>query len=398
MGTNRNLRRIATRAVAVGIAATAFAGLSTTAAMAAPQASSEQAAIVVAAEPQIIAASPVLGPKATASGPRQVTVTGHDGRAVSLVATGEQTRGAQQPAARPVTFKNLTAGRDYTVLIGGRAVAKVTAVDRPQAASGLVVRTNGDDASVALAWTHQQTPRTGGARVQYELTASTTGSDPVRTTVTGERSGVITGLDPKALYAFTVTPRNGAGSGPSTTATMTRSLAAITGTSAKADPAPAPAPTPTPAPEAPRAAAPAPAPANPGPSTRTIYVCPAGFADSGDLCTQARAYTYHDGTETQPYSYHSEFVETSRTWRNFGTDWTGNHCPNGGTWHDGACVGWDVQGNYVAVKDAPPAGWSDNGTSYERTIKVKDSIPAGFTDDGSQWVKSAAKEPRTVTA
>jgi len=148
--------------------------------------------------------------------------------------------------------------------------------------------------------------------------------------------------------------------------------------------------------------------APPAPRTRTIYVCPDGFSDAGDLCTQTRAYTYRTETASQDYTFRTE----SRTeqcsgpgcpgseYRNFGTDWSGTTCPNGGTMHGGQCMDWSTTTRTVTyqVKNAPPAGWYDNGSKYAQDTQVKDSMPAGFTDNGSAWVRSAAKIAREVPA
>ena len=125
-----------------------------------------------------------------------------------------------------------------------------------------------------------------------------------------------------------------------------------------------------------------------------MYVCPDGYAESAGVCRQAIPYTYHSVTETAAYSYHSSFVETSRTYRDWGTDWSGTTCPYGGTMHDGHCLGWDIQGVTVQVKDNPPAGWVDDGTSYVRQVQVKDAMPAGYADDGTAWIRTTGKVAR----
>jgi hypothetical protein len=152
---------------------------------------------------------------------------------------------------------------------------------------------------------------------------------------------------------------------------MTRTLADITGrdgdiavTTVKAiEPAPAPASPPAPA-----------AP----PATRTIYVCPDGFVDAGTSCTKTIAYTF----STITYTFHTE---TS----------PGGPCnylpnPNSPTGLDIYCPPPIVS----TVKDATPAGYTDNGTAW---IK-RDATPTGYTDNGSAWVTTTAKVAREVPA
>ena len=116
------------------------------------------------------------------------------------------------------------------------------------------------------------------------------------------------------------------------------------------------------------------------------------------MCEKTTAYTFHTVTQTSPLTYHGEFVETSRTYRDWGTDWSGTTCPYGGTMHDGHCLGWDIQGYTQQVKDAPPTGWLDNGSTYVRDVPVKDTMPAGYADNGTAWVQTAAKVATVVPA
>ena len=91
-------------------------------------------------------------------------------------------------------------------------------------------------------------------------------------------------------------------------------------------PAPAPAPAPGPAP----GPAPAPAPA-PGPSTKTIYVCPDGYTDTGDACQKTTPYTY----DVVAYTYHLEDVYG---WGQTGWDYSYGYCSgagNSGNWPNG---------------------------------------------------------------
>jgi len=57
-----------------------------------------------------------------------------------------------------------------------------------------------------------------------------------------------------------------------------------------------------------------------------------------------------------------------------------------------------VVDDYANVKDATPAGFTDNGSGWVRDVEVKDAAPTGYADNGSAWVKTAAKVQRTVPA
>jgi hypothetical protein len=204
------------------------------------------------------------------------------------------------------------------------------------------------------------------------------------------------------MYEFSVTPHNALGSGKASTATMNRTLAAITGLpvpngapgdqsadaanaeeAEKVDVPPVQPVTPAPQP----APAPAPKPA-PTPSTRTIWVCPSGYDDVNGVCTQTKDYTFHDVTETKPYSYHTEFVTTG---------WRVDPYPcTSGTMHPDGC--WVALGHDEQVKDATPSGWTDNGSSWERTVEEKDPTPAGWSDNGSVWIRTTAKVEKVVPA
>ncbi|MDD2857210.1 MAG: hypothetical protein PHU75_00895, partial [Candidatus Nanopelagicales bacterium] len=147
---------------------------------------------------------------------------------------------------------------------------------------------------------------------------------------------------------------------------------------------------------------PAPAPVPAGPSTRTIYVCPSGFTDAGSLCNKTMTYTFHSVTTTSPYSYHQQFIQT-------GSHVNYSASPNGGTYYakdkwnptDGSAEGYYAvipDGYYATVKDAPPAGYTDNGSAYSKTELVKDTAPAGYSDNGTAWVTTAAKVAQEVPA
>ncbi len=344
--------------------------------------------------------APAAVPRAIASKPRSITVTNHGGHSVVLFAKGEPIRRDLAPGSAPAVFSGLTAGRTYTIAIGGQPMGAVVALDRPTAASGLTVRTTSTPGTVSLTWRHTATTATGGTDLIYDVTATSPTAPTVRTTVTGVRTATLTGLDTDAVYTFTVAPRNNAGTGKATRAQMTRSLGGATA-GQRSDSAPiaeaasVPAAVPTPA----AAPAPAPAPA-PRPATKTIYVCPDGYATAGDLCQQSTAYTFHTETLTSPYTYHQEqqanTINVPATHN--GTVWTWT-CPSGydsggGQWGVGVCKGTVT----ATVKDAPPAGYTDNGSSYAKEIQVKDTLPVGWTDNGTQWIRTAAKVAMEVAA
>ena len=330
------------------------------------------------------------GPQAVASLPRGIVVTGHDGQPVSLFASGQAPIRKSRPGKAPATFTGLKAGTAYTVVVGAESLGLVTAIDRPAVATRLLVHALGAAGTVTLTWKYVDLKTTGGSAVSFMLSATSPSATSISTRVARTRSATLSGLDSTALYTFSVTASNSAGKGLSTTAGMTKTLAQLAGPVPPTAPVPTtPAPSPTPT------ATSAPAPA---PSTTTIYVCPDTFVEASGVCRKTMAYTYHTVTQTAPFSYHSQFIQTSSTWRDFGTDWSGTTCPYGGTMHDGHCVGWDIQGVTTQVKDDPPSGWLDDGTSYVRDTQVKDAPPAGYADDGSQWVRTVAKEARVVAA
>ena len=355
---------------------------------------------------------------ATPTAPGVITVTTEPGATVTLVSQSRSKAQAYlQKANRSgkATFTKLVPGVTYQVTStfqGDSDSMKITAVTKPGKASALTVSTTNVPNQLQLAWKQKLTPQMGDVtyRVQAIPSKSTL---PTITKETAKTKFMLTGLNTTTGYTFVVTPHNALADGGSTKATMTRSLDDITGRAAtiaepiaepKSEPTPEPKvnPAPTPAP------APQPAPRPSGPSTKTIYVCPSGYSESGDLCIQTKAYTFHTETQTQPYTYHSESrVETcagpdcpGSRYIDFGTDWSGTTCPNGGTMHGGQCLGWTDSTRTVTyqVKDAAPAGWTDNGTAYTQDVQVKDALPAGFTDDGSQWVKTVAKEAKVVPA
>lgn len=405
MSTTRKTATIASAAAAL---VTVIAAVSLGAAAAPAQAATTTGEVIALDTAAVVASSApaavnvTSGPRATATAPREISVVGHGGQPVTLSAKGMATKRIPRPGKAPATFTGLTPGKSYTVRVGGKAIGNVTALDRPSAASGLNVRTTDQPSVVALNWQHQSTAATGGKAVQYVVTATSPTAPTVTAKVSANHAINLSGLDTSALYTFTVTPLNAAGSGKGTKAAMTRSLADITGvgkvpTTASPAPAvdPAPKQTPAPAPAPVAAAAPAPAPAPAAPRTTTIYVCPDGYSANGDLCQQTRAYTFH--TESVPYTYHWGVVG-SHIVHHASTD-PCNYLPNPSspTGLDIYCPpGWDeTVYDYGNIKDATPTGYTDNGTSWDH--QVKDAPPAGFSDDGTQYVKTVAKQAQTIT-
>ena len=359
--------------------------------------------VVAASAPQAVAIS---GPRAIASAPRAISVIGHGGKPVSLSAKGKPAKRIPRPGRAPATFTGLTAGVAYQVRVGGKSIGTVTALDRPTDATNLSVRTTDQPTAVALTWLHRPTQTTGGRNVQYLVSATSPTAATVSARVASTLTANLPGLDPSAIYTFTVTPINTAGPGKATKATMTRSLASITGaTDSTKTPTPVAADT-TPAPKATTQGALAPAPASPSnsnsapaapaaPRTTTIYVCPDGYATNGDTCQQTRAYTFH--IESVAYTYHWGVVGSHIVHHNSTDPCNYLPNPNSPTGLDIYCPpGWDeTVYDYGNIKDATPSGYTDNGTTWEH--QVKDTPPTGFTDDGTQYVKTVSKVAQTIT-
>lgn len=307
------------------------------------------------------------GPWAVASLPRGIVVNGHGGQPVSLFAEGQQPIRRAHPGRRPATFTGLLAGTAYTVVVGGRSVGKVVAVDRPAAPTRLVVHSTATAGDVLLKWTYKDLARTAGSAVTFTVTATSSTAPAVSTRATKTRITMLSGLDPNAIYSFAITPANSAGKGPSTTARMSKTLAQLVGPVPTATPTPAPTPSPTPTPTptpTPSAAAPAPAP----PATRTIYVCPTDYVENGSgTCTRTIAYTFHDevaGPAPQLVSYETSIAA----------------CPGGYNLED---YGWV---KYCRLYGAVPMR------------SVKDATPTGFTDTGTAWVRTVPKDAVVVPA
>ena len=360
--------------------------------------------------------------QATPSAPRAVTVTTEPGTLVTIDAKGVKPKRAVANKDGQVTFTKLKAGKEYTVTTADQE-AQVTPVINVGKASDLTVMTTDRIDTVDFTWSHKATKARGGSDIGYTLTATpltdsngadndanngannddATAPQPISVEAAGNE-GELTGLDPLVMYEFSVTPHNALGNGKASTATMTRTLAQITGLpvptadqagngspatagngSENEQPTPAPAPKPAPAPAP--APKPGPAPA-PKPATRTIWVCPDGYGDVNGVCTQTKDYTFHDVTETKPYTYHTEFVNTG---------WRVDPYPcTSGTAHPDGC--WVPLGYDKQVKDSAPAGWTDNGSAYERTVQEKDDTPSGWSDNGSAWIRTTAKVEKVVPA
>ena len=120
------------------------------------------------------------------------------------------------------------------------------------------------------------------------------------------------------------------------------------------------------------------------------------------------AYTFHTVTTYQNYTYHPETRTEACSgpdcpgsqYVDFGTDWSGTTCPNGGTMHGGQCLGWTTSTRTVTVqvKDATPSGWYDTGSQWAQDSQAKDAMPAGYSDNGTEWVRTAAKIAKVVPA
>lgn len=301
-------------------------------------------------------AIPRSGPVAVASLPRGIVVTRHDGKPVALFAAGQPPLRKSRPGSAPATFTGLTAGTSYTVIVGGSAIGRVVAVDRPQAATRLVVRATTPTGNVNVNWNYRDLKSTGGANVTFLLRATSPTAPTVATRVARMRSATLSGLAPTALYTFSVTPINSAGGGRATTARMTKTLAEISSASVPTAPAPTltPTPTPTPAPAA--------------PATRTIYVCATDYVEnSSGTCTRTLPFTYHQ-VATGPAPILVSYETIARA------------CPAGYNLED---YGWVM---YCRLYGPIP------------TIAVKDPTPAGFTDNGNAWVRTVPKDAVVVPA
>ncbi len=364
---------------------------------------------------------------AVPTAPRTVTVTTNPNTRVTLKAPRTKTRSAKANAKGLATFTKLKAGKKYTVTADGES-ATVVPVLKVGRARDLTIMTTSEPGTITATWAHVASKARGGLTVGYTLTATpvrvavgvTTGvavGDPDVPSIsveTDSTEAVLRGLDPRVLYSFTVTPHNLLGEGRASVARMDRSLAEVSGIAVpSADDADrdsagkTPSAEPSAAPVAAAPPAPTPAPTR-APQTRTIWVCPDEFTEVDGVCTQNRAYTFHTETQTKDYTYTQDRRLEPCTggdcpgseYKDFGTDWSGTTCPNGGTMHDGKCLGWTTGQKWVThqVKDAAPVGWHDDGSQYAKDVEVKDATPSGWSDNGSQWIRTTAKVEKVVPA
>lgn len=265
--------------------------------------------------------------------------------------------------------------------------------------------------AIRMSW-----PKVAGA-THYNLFIIGSASE-IATTTTRATSATVSDMKPHVRYTVIVTPMRSAkaqasmravmakaldGSGAVATMTMTQATSAETTDSdvdVEIDTAPVISPqSPAQAPSAePSSGGSSSAPSAPAaPKTKVIEVCPDGFVDTGSDCEQTISYTFHTETETRAYSYHSEKIGTE--------SWQGT-CDAVYTYWDGfsenvghysyPCTHYrDVFGD---VKDATPAGFTDDGSAWVKHTQVKDTTPSGYCDNGSAWVTTAAKITKVVPA
>lgn len=339
--------------------------------------------------------------------PRTIEIRTQPGAQVVVTARGAKSHRVMANARGIARMANMTPGVNYTVATTDSSTV-VTPVVGAGRARNLAVTTTGAADSVTLTWQHNASPARGGSAVTYRVEATPVDDETAATTVNdvSTTTTTLTGLDPLARYAFRVTPVNALGDGKSALVTMETNLSALTGLPApetNPEPSAPTKPTTPPEPAEPReshtspapavapAAAPAaqPAPAQPArPTTRTIYVCPDGFADVDGVCTKTMAYTY----QTQDYTF---------TRGKTGTQDIQAICSSSFTDADGV-KHWIVEPHectitrdvFGDIKDPTPAGWEDTGSNWRK----QDDAPAGWSDDGTQWVQTAEKVAQVVPA
>jgi len=320
-----------------------------------------------------------------------LTVTGVGGSRVTLTARGERTRTAKPVRTSAAVFRNLTAGKSYSVRANGTLVGTGTPVAAVGPAVGLTVSTTSVPDEVLLRWNQRPTRGQGGA-VSYTIVAKPVTALGRTTTTTAEVSGTTTdrtatlALDPTTRYAFTVTPRNSASVGRPTTAIMSHTLKEMNGpTDAPTTTLP---PAPAPVPTAPSQPAPTPA----GPSTKTIYVCPDTFTETAQgVCEKTQPYTF----TTKSYTFHTETTGPAPILDSYETAVAA--CPSGYNFEDYGWVKYCRKYGTAptkSVKDATPTGYTDTGTEWS----TKDATPTGYTDNGTVWVTTAAKIAKVVPA
>jgi hypothetical protein len=398
-------RLISTLACTIAVVGTAFIA---TPAFAAPEAPRTPAS----SSPGVVVAQDLRSMlTAKASAPGSITVSTAPRTRISVVPDGRNERTAAQPvntvtdATGSAIITSLTPGVTYSVLTAD-AMTRVTVLGRAGEARALTVTTTERPEEVRLTWNFTA-PRGSGAAPRFRVEARPDNpSFPTLVDQVTRTSATVAGLDPELRYTFRVTPFNELGDGSPTSARMTRSLAQITGRSVALEapvlpsaptgqppvaPVVSPTPTPEPAPAQSPGSSSAPTPPAPAPATprtRTIYVCPEGFSESGGSCRKTSAYTF----STRSYTY---------TYGKTGTETFTDTCSSGYTDASGQ-FHWveqphpcqrtrDVYGN---IKDATPTGWTDTGSNWSK----KDDAPAGWSDDGSQYVQTAEKIAREVPA
>lgn len=340
--------------------------------------------------------------------PGGLTVTGHQGKKVTVSAPESKTRSMTPDSmTAPVTFTKLTPGKTYAVSIGGAKVATAQVMGAPGKTTGMKVHLrDGDPGSVLMTWDY--TPVKGSGQVEFRLTATPivgqADHTPVSLDVPGsEREAVLSGLNPHTLYKFSVSAINPAAAGKASSAAMTRTLGDLTGADdaaarKAADDARAKADS-----DAARriadAAVPAPGSAGPGgggpssPTYRTVYFCTDGTLN-GSSCELTRPYTFHTETQTMAYTY---------TWTQTGTrrntdNQTCGYLPDANGNPVVECWGGFDEPVYSNVKNATPAGYTDNGSAWVRDVQVKDTTPVGWSDSGSAWTRTVPASSRQEVA
>ena len=318
-----------------------------------------------------------------------LTVTGAGGSRITLTARGERTRTARPARTTAAVFRNLTAGKAYSVRVNGTLVGVGIPVTAVGPAVGLTVSTTSTPDEVLLRW-NQRPTRGQGPALSYTVVAKPLTALGRTTATAAEVSGVTTdraatlALDPTTRYTFTVTPRNTASVGRSTSATMSRTLTELNGTTD----VPATPSLPAPVPAAPT---PPSLPA-PGPSTKTIYVCPDTFTENAQgVCTKTQPYTF----TTKAYTFHTEATGPAPILDSYETAVAA--CPGGYNFEDYGWVKYCRKYGTAptkSVKDATPTGYTDTGTEWS----TKDAPPIGYTDNGTAWVTTAAKIAKVVPA
>lgn len=331
---------------------------------------------------------------ATPNAPNSLVITAAPGVSLKIKAAGSKTRSVTTSKKGTAVVRKLIAGRNYTISSGSDSITAMPVIPVTPA-SGLRVATTDTPGNVELTWKHTGSPTQGV--VKYQVAAEPMNNKGVPVTAeTTQQSLVLVGLDLATRYQFTVTPVNALGSGTPTSAIMAKTLGDITEKTVVEQPQPEPSPKPTLAANP----QPAPSPAPVIPSTRTIYVCPEGFTEAGNLCEQITPYTY----TTTNYTFHTETytVTVEKPGAAYAADTaqsTGTPCPWGGTLNSAGdlCLmpsTLETETRTREVKDNTPAGYTDNGTAWVK----KNEIPAGYTDNGTAWVKITAKEARVVPA